>query len=193
MSPARDFGDNDNSADQPGDPDPENTDHPTDKEDHEMTTPDPIDPDQPHPERAIEAPTPSNDHRDIDAPTAGQLYQMFPDAFPTNSPERRKRHLAAVPDPGDVATLPAETLDDDNDPLIATALRWRAVIAFWWRPTAAAVVFVVVAMVAFFAAGTAVGIAWCVLGIAKTTHSIWDVHGRPSLRQFTHTRQGGNW
>ncbi|QIS19573.1 hypothetical protein [Nocardia terpenica] len=190
MSPARDFGDND---DQSGDHDPDNTDHPTDKEAHDMTTPDPIDPDQTGPERAIEAPKPSSDPRDIDAPTAGQLYQMFPDAFPTNSPERRNRHLAAVPDSGDVATLPAEPFGDDDDPLIATALRWRAVITFWWRPTATAVVFVVVAVVAFFAAGTAVGVAWCVLGIAKTAHTVWHVHGRPSLRQFARARRGGNW
>lgn len=184
MSPSRDFGPTDDNE-----PDP---DQPHDEEDQPMTAPDPIEPDQPPgPERAIEAPKQSHEGRGLDAPTAGQLYQMFPDAFPTNSPERRKRHLAAVPDPSDLATLPASAAldEDDDDPLIATALRLRLVIAFWWRPASTAVAVVVIAVCAFLVTGPVVGIAWCFYGAGWTAHAIWAIHGRPSLRHLTRTRR----
>lgn len=184
MSPARDFGPSDNHDDNQPD------DHNDQEEDHDMTAPEPIDPDElPGPERAIEAPKHTGDRLDVDTPTVGQLYAMFPDALPKNTPERRKRHLAAVPDPSDVATLPAGAVED-NDPLIAAALRWRAVIAFWWRPATTTVAVFVIAVCAFTAAGPVVGVAWCLYGTGWIAHSIWHVHGRPSLHKLARNRRG---
>ncbi|MEC3957538.1 hypothetical protein VMT65_31205 [Nocardia sp. CDC153] len=176
------------------DPDGNDADHPyTDPEEEPdpMTQPEPHN--QPEPERAIEGPKPDRARFDVDTPSVGELYQMFPDALPKNAPDRRKRHLAAVPDPHDLDTLPTDLDEDSDDPLIATALRWRAALALWWTPTATAAVIVVIAICAFTVAGAVVGIAWCTYGIGWITYSIWHAHGRPSLRHIHHQRHGGNW
>lgn len=195
MSPAKDFDNNDPT--EPGDG--EHTDAHNPKEDPTML-PEPVQPDdtQPEPEAdsepppvaPIAAPEAANDSRlDVETPSVGQLYAMFPDAMPKNTPERRARHLAAVPDldPAGTQALPAGAVDIDEDledPWVAAALRWRAVIAFWWRPAVTGVVVVAIAVIAFFAVGAAVGIAWFVYGAGWTGHSVWTTHGRPSLRQL---------
>ncbi|WP_227982707.1 hypothetical protein [Nocardia spumae] len=189
MSPAKDFGDHD----EPDDQSDKSQDQQA-KEDPEML-PEPIEPDhtEPVPERAIEAPTPADGARlDVETPSIGQLYAMFPDAMPKNTPERRARHLAAVPDldTSDTAALPAGDAEDDlDDPWVAAALRWRAVIAFWWRPAATGVVVVAITVIAFFAVGAAVGIAWFIYGVGWTGHSVWTTHGRPNLRQFARAKR----
>ncbi|MFC9897285.1 hypothetical protein ACFVMC_26650 [Nocardia sp. NPDC127579] len=179
----RDFGRPDNYDDSNND----------DQEDHPMTSPEPLTPDdQPRPDRAIEAP--KQDRIDVDTPSAGQLYAMFPDAIPRNTPERRKRHLAAVPDPSDLATLPERTTEDDvDDQLLDTALRLRAWLLFWWRPVATSAVVLVIAVCAFVTVGTAIGIAWCVYGTGWSAYTVWQTHGRPSLRQVYLTRRANRW
>lgn len=159
-----------------------------DEEGNSVTTPEPLTPDeQPRPERAIEAPKP--DRFDVETPSAGQLYAMFPDAIPHNTPDRRRRHLAAVPDPSDLATLPSTTEDDLDDPLLDTALRLRAWLVFWWRPAATGAVAVVIAVCAFVTVGAAIGIAWCVYGTGWSAYTVWHAHGRPSMRQLYHQRR----
>ena len=186
MSPAKDFGDHDDQPDKSQDQQA--------KEDPTML-PEPIEPDDtpPIPEKAIEAPKPTVDARlDVETPSVGQLYAMFPDAMPKNTPERRARHLAAVPDldATDTDALPARDIEDDlDDPWVAAALRWRAVIAFWWRPAATGVAVAAITVIAFFAAGAAVGIAWFIYGIGWTGHSVWTTHGRPNLRQLARAKR----
>ncbi|MEV6769937.1 hypothetical protein AB0N05_15050 [Nocardia sp. NPDC051030] len=185
MSPERDFGHHNHDDDQPDNPE---EDHP------EMPQPQPEpDDDQAGADPAIEAPKPPSDHFDVDTPSAGELYAMFPDALPKNHPARRNRHLAAVPDPNDLATLPADTRDDTDDPLIGMVLRLRFILTLWLRPAATAITVVVIAACAFGATGVVVGIAWCTYGIGWITHSIWHVHGRPSLHQLYANRRGGAW
>ncbi|GAB2666481.1 hypothetical protein [Nocardia goodfellowii] len=180
----RDFGRPDDNHN----PDDSNDD---DQEDKPMTTPEPLTPDeQPGPDRALEAP--KSDRLDVETPSAGQLFAMFPDAIPRNTPDRRRRHLAAVPDPSDLATLPGNTIEDDlDDPLLDTALRLRAWLVFWWRPAATGAVVVVIAVCAFLTAGAAIGIAWCVYGTGWSAYTIWQNHGRPSMRQIYQQRRGG--
>ncbi|WP_433600740.1 hypothetical protein ACQPXH_02585 [Nocardia sp. CA-135953] len=72
---------------------------------------------------------------------------------------------------------------------MAAALRWRAVIAFWWRPAATGTVVVAITVLAFFAVGAAVGLAWFIYGIGWTGHSVWTTHGRPNLRRLARTRR----
>ncbi|MGW0245522.1 hypothetical protein ACWDYH_02670 [Nocardia goodfellowii] len=183
-----DFGrDNDNHE-----PEKDNDD---DQEDDTMTNPEPLDPDdQPSPERAIEAPKQPTDSFEIETPSAGQLYAMFPDAIPKNRPDRRARHLTAVPNPNDLATLPDTANEDDlDDPLLARALRLRTAVVFWWRPASTAAVVVVIAVCAFFTVGAAIGIAWCIYGFGWTGHTVWQAHGRPGLRQLYRERRGGGW
>ncbi|MBY8861124.1 hypothetical protein K7711_31930 [Nocardia sp. CA2R105] len=195
MSPRRNFGGSDPPDDEPGDHDsPDHPDHPPDSKENPNMLPEPLDPDDaPAVNRAIEAPKPTTHPDDAHAPSAGQLHAMFPDAFPKNTPERRERHLTAVPDSADLDTLPADLDPDEaDDPLIAAALRWRALMTFWWRPAATVAVVVVIGVVAFFATGIAVGIAWCIYGVGWTGHSVWTAHGRPSLRHLAHTR-GSGW
>ncbi|PPI95190.1 hypothetical protein [Nocardia nova] len=188
MSPAKDFGDHDEHGDQ--------SDKSQDQQAKEDPTmlPEPIEPDDtpPIPEKLIEAPKPAGDARlDVETPSVGQLYAMFPDAMPENTPERRARHLAAVPDldATDTAALPAGDIEDLDDPWVAAALRWRAVIAFWWRPAATGVAVVAITVIAFFAAGAAVGIAWFIYGAGWTGHSVWTTHGRPNLRQLARAKR----
>ncbi|MGA4786758.1 hypothetical protein [Nocardia sp. AB354] len=185
MSPAKDFGDHGDQSDKSQDQQA--------KEDPTML-PEPIEPDDtpPIPEKAIEAPKPAGDARlDVETPSVGQLYAMFPDAMPKNTPERRARHLAAVPDldATDTEALPAVDIEDLDDPWVAAALRWRAVIAFWWRPAATGVAVVAITVIAFFAAGAAVGIAWFIYGAGWTGHSVWTTHGRPNLRQLARAKR----
>lgn len=184
MSPDRDFGPDNNPPDDPDPDDPE--------EDPDMQ-PHPEPDDQPGPDRAIEAPKQPPDRFDVDTPSVGQLYAMFPDALPKNHPERWRRHVAAVPDPHDVAALPAGVANEDDDPLLAAALRLRLVLAFWWRPGITALSVVVIAVCAFTVAGMVVALAWCVYGTGWVAHSTWHAHGRPSLRQLYRNRRGSTW
>ncbi|MFE3229873.1 hypothetical protein [Nocardia sp. NPDC059228] len=182
MSPARDFGEDH----------PDNNDQPHDSDDEESHTlipqPEP-DNDQPQPDRAIEAPQPAADRFDVDTPSVGQLYAMFPDALPNNRPDRKKRHLAAVPGASEVAALPDDVDDETVDSLVATALRLRVLLTFWWRPTVTVLTVTVIAICAFTVAGAVVGIAWCAYGIGWSAHSIWHAHGRPELRQLHRARR----
>ncbi|QLY33282.1 hypothetical protein H0264_14520 [Nocardia huaxiensis] len=173
MSPERDFGAHD---DQPDDPD--------DQEDDHSMMPQPEPDDEP---LALEASQQSPDRFDVDTPSVGELYAMFPDALPKNHPDRRRRHLAAVPNSADLALSPDEC-EDTLDPLVATALRLRLALAFWWRPGATAAAVVVIAVCAFTFAGAIVGLAWCVYGTGWVAHGVWHAHGRPSLRQLYHRR-----
>lgn len=178
MSPERDFGSP--HDDQPDEPEEDPHMHP-------HSDPD----DQPGPDHALEAPQQPRDRFDVDTPSVGQLYAMFPDALPKNHPEHRRRHLAAVPDSRDVAALPAA--EDADDPLLAAALRLRLAVVFWWRPTVTALAVVVIAISAFTAAGVVVALAWCVYGSGWIAHSVWHVHGRPTLRQLYRNRRGSTW
>lgn len=172
MSSEQDFGSDAAEPDEPHD-------HPDKDQEVPDMTPEP----EPQPENPPAIDAAPADRVNFDTPSVGQLYAMFPDAIPHNRPEVRKRHLAAVPDLSETDSLPSD-VEDEDDPLIAAALRWRVAITFWWRPALSTVAVFIVAVCAFTTAGPVVGVAWCLYGTGWVAHAVWNAYGRPSTPQL---------